>query len=91
MLIKRTIFLFHKFGMYLIPFLWIITKFILPFYLVIILSWYLNSNKCLITQIEYYYFDETFLGKGKKFYVPLKHRLILYFNFIIGLCYHLKN
>jgi len=91
MLIKRMIFLFHKIGMYLIPFLWICTKYILPLHLIVILSWYFNNNKCLITQIEYYYFNETFLGKGKKFNVPIYHRLILYFNFLIGLYYNLKN
>ena len=91
MLIKKVVFLIHRVGMYITPFLWIVTKYILPFYLVVILSWYFNNNKCLITQIEYYYFNETFLGKGKKFYVPKIHRLILYFNFLIGLYYHTKN
>lgn len=91
MIIKNLIFISHKIGMYIIPFLWIVTKYILSFYLIIILSWYFNNNRCLITQIEYYYFNETFLGKGKKIYVPKSHRLILYFNFLIGLYYHLKN
>ena len=91
MLIKKVVFLLHRIGMYITPFLWIVTKYILPFYLMVILSWYFNNNKCLITQIEYYYFNETFLGKGKKFYVPKIHRLILHLNFLIGLYYHSKK
>lgn len=91
MIIKRIIFLLHKIGMYLIPFLWILIKYILLLHLLVILSWYFNNNKCLITQIEYYYFHETFLGKGKKFNVPIYHRIILYFNFLIGCIYYMKN
>ena len=60
-------------------------------YFVIILSWKLNNNKCLITQVEYYLFNETFLGKGKKFKVPVLHRYILYINFILSICLNFKT
>lgn len=89
--IKKIIFFCHRIGMYIIPFIWIFTKYILLFHLLIILSWYFNNNQCLISQIEHYYFNETFLGNGKKFNVPIFHRLILYFNFLVGFYYHLKN
>ena len=33
-------------------------------------------------------FGETFMGRGRKYYVPQMHRFILYFNFLLGtLCY----
>ena len=55
----------HAIGMYILPFMWIFFPKIIWFYLLIILSWKLNNNKCLITQLEYYLFNETFLGKKK--------------------------
>jgi len=88
---KRLVFLLHKIGMYFIPFLWILSIYALLLHTLVILSWYFNNNKCLITQLEYYYFNETFLGNGRKFNVPKYHRVILYLNYIIGLYYHLKN
>ena len=62
------------------PFLWIFFPEIIWFYFLIILSWKINNNKCLITQLEYYLFEETFLGKKNKFIVPIHHRFILYIN-----------
>ena len=84
-ILKNIIFNIHWLGMYIVPFLWILNSNMVYFYLIVILSWKLNENKCLLTQIEYYYFNETFLGKGKKFYVPRKHRYIMYFNFLINI------
>jgi len=84
-ILKNIIFKLHWLGMHIVPFLWLLNSNIVYFYLIVILSWKLNENKCLLTQIEYYYFNETFLGKGKKFYVPKKHRYIMYFNFLINI------
>ena len=86
-LIKNFWFFFHKFYMYILPFCWIIHSYFLIGYFFIILSWKLNNNQCIITQLEYYLFHETFLGNKKKFTVPTYHRLILYLNFFAGLLY----
>ena len=77
----------HKIGMYIIPFIWIMKPEVVLLYLGVILSWYLNQNKCILSEIEFYLFNETFLGKGKKCYVPRKHRNILYVNTILGTLY----
>ncbi len=82
--IKNIWFKIHKIGMYVIPFIWIIKPEIVLLYLIVILSWKFNNNKCIISEIEYFLFNETFLGKGKKYHVPEKHRNILYIN--TGLC-----
>ena len=73
----------HQVGIYITPYLWLIYPNIIWLYLFIILSWYWNNNKCIITQFEYYLFGETFLGKRKNFFVPWQHRLILYINFLL--------
>ena len=69
--------------MHIVPFLWLINFNFIYFYLIIALSWKLNKNRCLITQLEYKIFGETFLGSGPKFNVPRKHRFILYANIIL--------
>ena len=83
-IIKSIWFKSHLIGMYITPYIWLIYPNIIWVYPFIILSWYLNNNKCIITQIEYSLFGETFLGKGKKFFVPFHHRIILYLNFLIS-------
>ena len=83
-IIKNIWFKTHRFGMYITPHIWVIYPNILVWiYLLIILSWKLNNNRCLISQLEYYIFNETFQGKGKKYFVPCFHRYILYINFFI--------
>ena len=82
-IIKNIWFKSHRVGMYITPYIWLIYPNIIWLYLIIILSWYLNNNKCIITQIEYYLFGETFLGKEKKCLVPWQHRFILYINFLL--------
>ena len=71
--------------MHIVPFLWLINFNFIYFYLIIVLSWKLNKNRCLITQLEYKIFGETFLGNGPKFNVPKKHRYILYYIIIFNL------
>ena len=41
--------------------------------------------RCLITQLEYYLFGETFIGHGEIFNVPFRHRFVLYFNFAMSI------
>lgn len=89
-IVKKIWFLFHRIGMYIIPFLWIYNPNFLFLYWIITISWKLNNNNCIITQFEYYLFGETFLGKGPKYHVPFNHRLILYINLLVGGLYYLK-
>ena len=90
-IIKNIFFKTHYIGMYVTPYLWILYPRIIWFYLIIILSWILNNNKCLISEFEYYFFGETFLGIGKKYLVSKKNRNILYFNFLFGCIYFIKK
>ena len=89
--VKQIWFNIHKICMYIIPFIWIIEPKIVLLYLVVILSWFLNKNKCILTEVEFYLFNETFLGKGKKCYVPRKHRNILYINTCLCMIYLLVS
>ena len=59
----------------------------------VILSWYLNDNKCILTQIEYLLFQETiitfFLKKQtSNFRVSQKKRNLFYLLFFLGCIYH---
>ena len=59
-ILKIILFNLHWVGMHIVPFLWLINFNFIYFYLLIALSWKLNKNKCLITQLEYKIFGETF-------------------------------
>ena len=58
-----------------------------------IISWKLNNNKCIITQLEDYLFNETivdiyfkYIGNNKKYVkyiVPWNQRYFLYLLFIV--------
>ena len=86
--IKNIWFRLHTIGMYTIPFLWVYFPQIVWLYLIVIISWKFNNNKCILSELEYYLFNETFLGKGKKCFVPKKHRYILYINFLLAIYIH---
>ena len=70
-----------------LPYCWILYPNLVFFYFLIIFSWKINNNKCLITELESYLFNETFLRNEKNFVVPRKHRNILYINTILGSTY----
>lgn len=59
--------------------------------LIIIFSWYFNQNRCILTQIEYYYFNQTLIDyflirrNSSNFTVPKYHRYIFYIVFIFNL------
>ena len=64
---------------------------------IVILSWKLNNNKCIITQLEDYLFNETIIDIyskifnkkfNKKYVVPKYQRYPLYISFITGIIYH---
>ena len=79
------------FGIIFINSAWIWNYKILFLHLIVALSWYLNNNKCIISQIEYKLFNKTFIGDGEKIYVPRIHRYLLYLNFVGGVYFHLMN
>lgn len=66
----------------------------------VISSWKLNNNKCIITQLEDYFFAENIINyyykyvKGKKlikntYKVPILHRYLLYVVFVFLLLINL--
>ena len=89
--ISKIFFLFHILGIIFTNFGWIFIPEILYLHPIVIISWKLNNNRCIISQVEYYLFDRTFMGEGQKFYVPRHQRYLLYTNFISGSCYYLLN
>jgi len=89
--IAKLFFMIHKIGIIVGNFGWIFIPEILYFQFIVILSWKLNNNRCIISQVEYYLFDRTFMGEGQKFYVPRHQRYLLYTNFGLGSCYYLLN
>ena len=65
--IKRVWFFSHRMSMYLMPWMWIFFDRLCGtnienIYFIIIISWLLNNNRCLVTQLEYFLFKETFMG-----------------------------
>ena len=87
-IIKYLFFSLHIICILLTNILWIFYSKILFLQLLVIISWYIFKNKCIITYYEYYFFKETIMGKNKKFHVPWYGRYSLYLEFILGLFYH---
>ena len=66
---------------------------------VVILSWYFNDNKCLLTQFEDYFFEESIVDlyfkliknnkKYKKYVVPSYQRYTIYLIFITSVVNYL--
>lgn len=81
----------HMFGIIFVNSAWVYNYKLLFLHLIVALSWYLNNNKCIISQIEYKLFNKTFIGDGEKIYVPRIHRYLLYLNFVGGVYFHLMN
>ena len=76
-------FFFHLLFMCLSMFGWLIHPYFLLLDIIVISSWYINNNNCLLTQIEFYFFNRTIIGNNK-FKIPFKHRILLYISFSIG-------
>ena len=83
--IANLFFLSHSIGILLGHVAWIYFPQVLFIHPVIILSWKLNNNKCIISQLEYHMFGQTFLGNGEKYYVPKIARRLFYINFVTGI------
>ena len=85
---SQLFFILHIIGIVITNISWLLTPLFMPIHLIVILSWLINDNKCIISQLEYKYFGRTFMGKGEKYYVPRRQRYLLYTNFIIGTIYY---
>ena len=83
-MIKRILFNLHLCCVYIFTYGWVLHPYIVYIQYIVLLSWLLNNNKCLVTQLEYYFFNETFLGEKKKFIVPHSNRHILILNCILA-------
>ena len=81
----------------LILWIWFIEIILIQF--TVIISWIINGNKCLITQIEYYFFNQTLtefienrvIPSNNKFIVPFFHRFCVWIIFIFSIIYHINN
>ncbi len=76
-------FIFHFIFIFFSMVGWLIHPFFLILDIIVILSWHINDNNCLLTQLEFYFFEKTIIGNNK-FKVPFKHRICLYLSFCIG-------
>lgn len=65
---------------------------------IVILSWILNKNRCLISQIEGYFFNQTLMEyltnriihSSSRYIVPWYCRLYMFIIFIVAIIYHIK-
>lgn len=78
-------------------FLWIWYLEIIIIQLIVMISWLLNSNKCIFTQLEDYLFNHTLLEcvtnriipNKSKFITPYYHRFSVFIIFVISIIYHI--
>jgi hypothetical protein len=85
---KYTFFTFHLLFIFISTIAWPLNIYILYLQFIIIISWLVNDNKCLLSQLEYKLFNSTIIG-NRSIRVPLKNRLLLYTSFIGATYYHL--
>lgn len=97
-MVRYIFYIFHILGILIsfISLFWY--KEILVLHTLVIISWYFNNNKCILTQLEDYFFGETIIDvyfslinkkkKYNKYIVPRYQRYSLYTTFIIGIIYH---
>ena len=89
-MLKNILFNLHLYGIYIFTYGWLLHPYIVYSQYIVLLSWLLNDNKCLITQAEYFFFKETSMGDGKKFRVPKKNRYALYINCLLASIYKIN-
>ena len=99
MVVKYLFFLMHLSLIF--TSLLIIYPFVIILHIIVIGSWYINNNNCLLTQIENYLFGETIIDlyynirgttvEYKKFHVPWYHRYVLYILFGFGILINIYN
>ena len=61
-ILKNIFFKAHYIGMLITPYLWILFPNVIWIYPIIILSWKINDNKCILSQLVEKIFGEIFLG-----------------------------
>ena len=61
MIIKNLLFKFHYHSAIFFTFGWVLYPRIVYLHYLVILSWLLNKNKCLLAQLEYYFIKKTFM------------------------------
>ena len=91
MIIKNLLFKFHYHSTIFFAFGWVLYPQIVYLHYLVILSWLLNKNKCLLTQLEYYFFKETCMGQEENYSVPKYNRYMLYTNCAVGTLYNIFN
>lgn len=99
MFLKYSFFLLHLNLIFFSFFFFFIYWQILILHFLVIFSWKINRNRCLLTQLEDYLFGETVIEfyyknikqikRKSNYIVPKYQRISLYISFIIGLIYHL--
>ena len=87
---KCVVFILHNLFRFFTLYGWIINKRVLYLQGCVLLSWYLNNNKCIASQIEKKLFGETF-QKNNSVYVNKYHRIELSLLFIIGNLFWYRN
>jgi hypothetical protein len=73
--IKYLFFLSHY--SFIIYVLYPFSKYNTEISILIYISWLLNNNYCLISQIEYYFFDETYISKRLAKVRPIDKAILL--------------
>ena len=97
-MIKECFYLFHIIGIFTVLFGFFLSKYILFIQFITLISWKLNKNRCILTQLEDYLFGESLTDiffrlyglhrKYIKYVVPKYQRRLLYTSFTTGLFYH---
>ena len=80
---KRVVFILHNLFRFVTLYGWIIDKRVLYLQGLVLISWYFNNNKCIVSEIEKKLFGETF-QKNNSVYVNKYHRFELSLLFTIG-------
>ena len=71
-ILKNIFFKVHYIGMLITPYLWILFPNIIWIYPIIILSWKINDNKCLLSQLEEKIIWRDIFGTWKKKFCSIK-------------------
>ena len=70
--------------MLITPYLWILFPNIIWIYPIIILSWKINDNKCILSQLEEKLFGEIFTVSGHIDYTLSRHESLLLWSQVLS-------
>ena len=82
---ERIFFLLHWLGIVFVNFAWPWLPSLIYVQAIVIISWFLNDNRCLLSRIEYYYFGKTFINGSPYGQVPRFYRILLWTQFVFAL------